>query len=127
MEVTTKVTEDFAEITIKLQKRIGKRMENISITDPQAREILLEKHPGLDLSLISERVKTVDNNDPKKLEATWKFPIVKKQEAIVEKEAPKKIARTPKTVLTFKPKTDIVVETTEPAPEQIKGVEEPTE
>lgn len=127
MEIKTNITEEFAEITIKIPQRIGKRMEGIVLTDREARLILLEKHPHLKLPELSMRVREIDNNKMDKLEATWKFKIESEPEAPKIQEE-KKNSKNLKKVLNFKSKSDKVVETTTPDEiEQVKGVEEPTE
>lgn len=126
MEVTTEITEEKAKITIKIPFRVGKRAESLVITDSQARKILLERHPGLNISEISECPHVVDNNVRDRLVATWSFHIVKEQPK--EKSKVEKTTKKPKNILNFKPKSDKVVETTAPEQtDQAKGVEEPTE
>ena len=122
MEIETKIDKECAEITIKLKRRIGKRMERIVITDPQARKLLLEKHPELNIPELSKKIETIDNEKRDSLEATWVFEILQENT-----KPEKKVTKKEKNILNFKPKSAKVVETTQPEADQVKGVQEPTE
>lgn len=122
MKVETEINDEFAAITITVERRIGKRMSHLVLKEQDARKILLEKHPELLIEVEPELYSRIDNNKQEKLKATWKFKKIVEKPSVEEKKPTKK----PKTILTFKPKDAKVEETTQPAPEA-KGVEEPTE
>jgi hypothetical protein len=118
------IKEDCVLVSVTLVKRISPR-QFISVFDEKlARQKLVEAHPSLKVSEHSE-VAHILNNKGKDLSATWKFFLIKEPQKIVEK---KKTAKKTKKILNFKPKSDKVVETTEPEQTDLaKGVEEPTE
>jgi len=133
MEITTKITKKEAVISIKLKKKKSKLESSILIDFAKAREELLKKHPELNLSRKPIHVHHIDNLSDK-LEGEWIFPLVVEEKAVEEKPAEepvkkeeKKVSKKTKNILNFKPKSDTVVETTEPEADQAKGVQEPTE
>jgi hypothetical protein len=128
MKKNIKKENDFVEICISAPRKIGKATPHIVISPEKARELILEEIPEIKIQELPENIVLLDNKNKDMCEECWKFHIIKEQKKEEpKKQVEKKVSKKTKNILNFKPKSDTVVETTEPEADQAKGVQEPTE